>query len=396
MEAVMKVEQISGALHKLSFSMVEESDGLTVNVVALIGPDGILLVDAGWPQSAERLNAKLRELSDGNVKLMIITHPHLDHYGGMGIFKEQAALIAHKNAREELLGRYFALGDLPGREMPIIEIDDELSLFFNGEEIRIIPAPGHTHSDIIVWFEDSGVVFLGDLVLSDMFPPLDQSRGGNAEQYVECLSKLIDQLPPDVRLITGHGRDYSLDDLREHHRMARATVDLIKKGLAEGKDVQTMVEENILKDWAKWDTPQVSSETLITQACQSLSGEVKPSISEPLTSTILEQGQEAAVEQYRDLKENQPESYNFGEGELNTLGYQLLRRDMLEAAVEVFKLNVKAFPNSANPCDSLGEGYAAMGKQELAIESYEKALANDPEFPSAIAALKNLRAEREN
>ncbi|MGD2253957.1 MAG: MBL fold metallo-hydrolase [Anaerolineales bacterium] len=388
----MHTEEISGSLHKFSFSMFDQPDALSVNVVASVGPDGLLLVDAGWEATAERLNAKLRELSDANVKLLIITHPHLDHYGGMGIFRQQATLIAHKNAHEELLGRYFALGDLPGREMPIIEIDQELSLFFNGEKIRIIPLPGHTHSDIIVWFENSGVVCLGDLVLSDMFPPLDQARGGNAEQYVDCLAKLIELLPPDVKLITGHGRDYSLDDLKEHHRMARATVDLIKKGMAEGKDAQSMIEENILKDWAKWDTSQVSSETLITQAHQSLSGEVRPSIAEPLSRTLMERGAEDAIEQYRELKESQAESYNFGEGELNMLGYQLLRRDMLEAAVEVFKLNVEVYPASANPHDSLGEAYVAMGNTELAIESYERALAVDPEFPSAIDALEKLRA----
>ncbi|MGD8759121.1 MAG: hypothetical protein PVJ07_02590, partial [Anaerolineales bacterium] len=266
------------------------------------------------------------------------------------------------------------------------------SLFFNGEEIRIIHLPGHTHSDIIVWFQNSGIVCLGDLVLSDMFPPLDQARGGKAEQYVTCLEKLIGLLPPEAKLITGHGRDYVHDDLKAHHRMARATIDLIKQGMAEGKDAQTLIEEDILKDWEKWNTSQVSSETLITQAFQSLTGEARPSIAEPLSQTLMERGVEDAIEQYGDLKENQADAYNFGESELNMLGYHLLRRDMLEAAVQVFKLNVKAYPDSANPHDSLGEAYAAIGDTELAIESYERALAVDPEFPSAIDALEKLRS----
>lgn len=388
----MHVERVAGTLHKLTFSLLDQPDAATVNSAASVGPDGILLVDAGWTQTAERLSKKLTELSHGNVKLIIVTHPHLDHFGGVSIFRDRAALIAHENAEGELYGRYFALGDLPEREMPLIQVEDELSLRFNGEEIRIISAPGHTHSDMIVWFVSLGVALLGDLVLSDKYPPLDLARGGDAEQYISSLQDLVDLFPSDVKLITGHGRDYSLDDLREHLRMTVATLDLIKRGMAEGKSAQNMVDEAILKDWERWDSSLVSSETWITQAHESLSGQVRRSISEPLSNTILEKGVEAALEQYRELKDSQPDSYLFTEGELNMLGYQLLWRDMSEAAIAVFKQNIEAFPSSPNPYDSLGEAFAATGARELAIECYEKALEFDPNYPSAAEALRNLKA----
>lgn len=56
------------------------------------------------------------------------------------------------------------------------------------------------------------------------------------------------------------------------------------------------------------------------------------------------------------------------------LGYQLLWRDKTEAALEVFKLNTQAYPQSANPFDSLGEAYRTIGEEELAIKNYQKAL----------------------
>jgi cyclase len=387
----MQIEKVSETFYKLTLSFSDQPDTFTVNMAACVGQDGILLVDAGWVQTAQELNERVRELGDGNVKLIIITHPHLDHYGGGAIFGQEATLIAHQNARDELSGKYFALAKLPGQELPTINVKDELSLHFNGEEIRIFSAPGHTHSDMVVYFVNAGVVCLGDLVLSDRFPPLDMVRGGNAEQYIESIGKLITQFPPDVRLITGHGRDYTLDDLRAHHRMATDTTDLIKKGIAGGKSAQDMIETDLLKDWEKWDNPQVTAETWITQAYESLSGQVKKSIAEPLTHTIVEKGIDAAVEQYYELKNHQPDSYNFGENDLNTLGYQLLWRNMHEAAIQVFKLNIQAYPQSANPYDSLGEAYAVSGNKELAIENYEKALAINPDSPSAIDALKKLR-----
>lgn len=391
----MKVEKISGTLHKLSFAINDLADAMTVNMVASIGTDGILLVDVGWEQTSEQVKARLRELDDGPVKLIVITHPHLDHHGGKGLFKEQATIIAHANARDDLDGNYFALGPLPGQDVAIIDVGDELSMRFNGEDIRIIHTPGHTRSDMIVWFESLGVVCLGDLILADRFPPLDLARGGDAIEYAECLAKLLDMLPTDIRMITGHGRDYSMDDLKEHHRMTVETIELIKKGITEGKDAQAMVKQAILKDWVEWDSPQVSSELWITQAFQCLSGEAKRSISEPLTKTVVEKGIDAALEQYRKLKASQPGDFNFGEGELNMLGYHLLWRAMPQAAVEVFKLNVEAYPESVNPYDSLGDGYVATGNKELAIESYEKALALNPEYAPSIAALERLKSGAE-
>ena len=386
----MQVEKVSETLYKFTLSLSDQSDAFTVNMAACVGQDGILLVDAGWTQTAQEVDERVRELGDAHVKLIVITHPHLDHHGGCAVFGRQATLIAHKNARDELSGKYFALDKLPGQELPTIDVQDTLSLRFNGQEIRIISAPGHTHSDMVVYFVDAGVVCLGDLVLADRFPPLDLGRGGNAEQYAASLEKLTTLFPPDVKFVTGHGRDYTLDDLKTHHRMTADTIGLIKKGIADGKNAQEMIDTELLKDWEKWDNPQVPAATWITQVYENLVGETKKSIVEPLTYTIVEKGIDAAIEQYTELKTKQPDAYNFGENDLNMLGYQLMWRNMHEAAVKVHELNIQVYPQSANPYDSLGETYMASGNEELGIESYKKALSINPDLPSAIDALEKL------
>ena len=391
----MQIERLSDTVHKFTLSLFNQPDAFTVTMAASVGRDGILLVDTGWIPTAEQVHEEVKALSDGTIKLIVITHPHGDHTGGRVLMGENATLIAHKNAAEELSGRYYALAPLPGQELPIITLEDELSLRFNGEEIKIIPAPGHTHSDVVVYFVDSGVVFLGDLLFSDAYPGLDTSRGGDLERYVENMGKLVDRFPDDVKLVAGHGRDYTMDELRERHRMTIATAELIKQGVAEGKTAQDMVEEDLLKDWAKWDTDVIPSETWINRAYESLTGQGRRSISEPLTHTILENGLEAAVEQYYELKQDQPDAHDFGENQLNMLGYQLMWRDMAEAAVGIFKLNIAVYPESANPYDSLGEFYMTTGDNELAIKYYSKALAVNPDTPSAIDALKKLNALEE-
>jgi cytochrome c-type biogenesis protein CcmH/NrfG len=66
---------------------------------------------------------------------------------------------------------------------------------------------------------------------------------------------------------------------------------------------------------------------------------------------------------------------------------------MNEAAIEMHKLNTQAYPDEANPYDSLGDAYEANGQMDLAIEAYEKALERDPEMSSAIEALKRLKSK---
>jgi len=384
----MLVEKISNRLHKISLSMNE----FTVNLAAYLSKDQVLMVDTGWSMTAADVKEKVSEMSDGAVKIIILTHNHADHIGGIEALGEQATLIAHKNARDGLAGKYFALEPLPGPDLPLILLEDETSISFFGEEINIIPAPGHTDNDIVVHFINEGVVCLGDLVLADTLPPLDLSRGGSAEAYENSLNMLIEKLPEDIKIITGHGRDYSLEDLKEHYQMVVGTMDLIKAGINAGKTAPEMVAEDLLKDWAKWSNDQVSSETWITQVCDNLSGQIEKSIAEILSYTIVEKGIQAAIDQYNMLKNAEPDEYNFGENELNMLGYQLIWRELNEEAIEVYKLNIQAFPDSANPYDSLGEAYQSLGHQDLAIENFEKALSINPEMDSAIEALEKLKS----
>jgi tetratricopeptide (TPR) repeat protein len=116
----------------------------------------------------------------------------------------------------------------------------------------------------------------------------------------------------------------------------------------------------------------------------------KISIAETLDNTIKEKGVEAGIAQYRELKAKQPETYNFEEGELNGLGYSLMRNGKIKDALEIFKLNVEMYPKASNPYDSLAEAYANLNQKDLAIANYKKALELDPKNTSASEQLKLL------
>ena len=109
-----------------------------------------------------------------------------------------------------------------------------------------------------------------------------------------------------------------------------------------------------------------------------------------LAQTIQARGIAAAVEQYRTLQQQGFPGLYESESSTNALGYKLLGQGDHASAIEVFRLNTSAHPESANVYDSLGEAYLAAGNTPLAIESYEKAVALNPKMKSAASELRRL------
>jgi Flp pilus assembly protein TadD len=118
----------------------------------------------------------------------------------------------------------------------------------------------------------------------------------------------------------------------------------------------------------------------------------RKSIAEPLSATIASSGIDAAAKQYHELKSAQPTTYDFHEKELNTLGYDLIRKKQLTDAIRVFQLNVEAYPHSSNVYDSLGEAYMDNGDKPLAIANYQKSLELNPKNRGAVQMLQKLNA----
>jgi peptidylprolyl isomerase len=114
-------------------------------------------------------------------------------------------------------------------------------------------------------------------------------------------------------------------------------------------------------------------------------------LSAVLLKIIDERGIDAAVAEYRSLKARGFGDLYTNEGDINSLGYQLLRRKRVPEALEILKLNVEAYPESANVYDSLGEAYLASGNTPQAIQNYEKSLSLDPANTNAAAMLKKLK-----
>lgn len=115
------------------------------------------------------------------------------------------------------------------------------------------------------------------------------------------------------------------------------------------------------------------------------------SVATEVLAVINAEGIEAGIARFNTIKDLA--SFDLNENEMNGIGYQLMQSDKVEAAAEVFKLNVEAFPKSSNVYDSYGEALMNLGKTDLAIKNYKKSVALNPNNMAGIEALKKLGAD---
>ena len=123
-------------------------------------------------------------------------------------------------------------------------------------------------------------------------------------------------------------------------------------------------------------------------------GRSKPALlTQVLRQVLDDEGPEAAVARYRELREQSPTAgmFDFGEWEMNVLGERLRDEGRHRDAIAIFELNLEHFASSVSILFELGGLYEAVEDVEGAIGYYERVLELSPENGRAEARLTALR-----
>ncbi len=169
----------------------------------LVGERSVL-VDTGTPRNADRILAGLERhgVDPNHVRLVLITHTHLDHIGSLAeLRKTIAAPVAVHRLDAESLRR-------GARVEPDVVVEADLDLRQYGVAARAIWTPGHTRGSLSIIME-SGEAVVGDLVLPRFMafgPPAIAFWASSREDSLASIGKVLDRKPSTI--LTSHGGPY--------------------------------------------------------------------------------------------------------------------------------------------------------------------------------------------
>lgn len=266
----IKVTKVAGNVYML--------EGAGGNIGVSVGPDGILIVDDQFAPLADKIKAALKTLGEGKLKFVLNTHYHGDHTGGNIAFGPDAPIIAQTNVRkrlsEEQKSKFFnrTTPASPKEALPVITFDNAVSVFFNGEEIKVLHFPhGHTDGDSVIFFTGSNVVHMGDDFFNGRFPVVDLEAGGDVEGMTKNIGDIISKLPAGVKIIPGHGALSDADGLKAFHNMLVQTTDIVRKRMAAGKTLDQIKAEGLPEEWKTWGSGFIKTDLWLTLIYTSLS-----------------------------------------------------------------------------------------------------------------------------
>ena len=199
------------------------------NIIVSVGQDGVFMVDDQFAPLTEKIKEAISNITDQPVKFVINTHWHSDHTGGNENFGELGSIIvSHDNVKKRLSTQQFSaffnrtVQPLPEKGLPIITFSDNMTIFQNGDEIKIIHVDnGHTDGDSIVYFTKNNVIHVGDDFTDKSYPLIDISSGGSIDGLISSLQTISSIIDDETKVVSGHSEISNKTKVNDLHKHAK-------------------------------------------------------------------------------------------------------------------------------------------------------------------------------
>lgn len=258
------------------------SPGLS-NSFLIVTDGGRIVVNTGMAFESPTHKAVYDAVDDGPVRYIILTQGHIDHIGGIDLFREDGTeVVAQANNPAHLLDdariagfrgarSAFAFANAiqtavehakkhPEREQamasgepwPTRTFEDRDTLELGGLEIELLSVPGgETRDSLAIWLPQHRICFAGNLfsALFGHFPNLVTIRGDRyreAPEFIASLERIL-ALEPELLLVGHHdpieGRDLIREELLRLRGAVQYVYDETLEGMNSGVDVRTLMRE---------------------------------------------------------------------------------------------------------------------------------------------------------
>jgi len=240
-------------------------DGGGANVVAFSATDGLVLVDSGAPDNADKMLAALKAFApNAKVNILFNTHYHLDQTGNNELFsKAGAKIIAHDRTRQWMSTDYWVPGEdrfekaRPKAARPAETFQTTGSLRAGGEQIDYGYLPlAHTSGDIYVFFKTSNVLAVGDVASPVRDPALDYFTGAWIGGRVEAMDIILKLSNEQTKVVPSYGPVMSRAEFQAERDMMEEVRVRLWKQVREGEGPKEMLEGGLLSGLPRtWKDP---------------------------------------------------------------------------------------------------------------------------------------------
>ena len=205
------------------------------NSAILVGDKEVLVVDSKIMRGRTQLFDMVKQKAGNKPIILVNTHLHGDHTKGNPLYTGNT-IIAGAYSKEE----WVTENGEDGFPTEWLKDTKEISI---GDETVILKNVGqaHTQNDVVVFFKNRKMLFLGDMLMIGMHPFLKEKHGSKITLYIEKTNLAIEEFQPE-KIIPGQGHIGGKELVDEFHAYFADT-----KSVAEGKSELATVEEKYKK-----------------------------------------------------------------------------------------------------------------------------------------------------
>ena len=217
--------------------------------VFLVTAEGIIVTDPINADAARWLKVELAKRFNKPIRYMIYSHDHVDHIAGGEVFADTAIVVAHENAKADIIA------EQRPTTVPDIAFSDQMTIELGGKRVELSYV-GRSHSDnmIIMRFPAERALFAVDFIpvksvawknMTDAYIP----------DWMDAIAR-VEAMDFDI-LVPGHGGLGTKADATAFLGYMETLYTAVLKGTREGKSLEAMQQSIRLekyKDWQNYDS----------------------------------------------------------------------------------------------------------------------------------------------
>ncbi len=234
----LSVENIKGNVYMVK-------GGAGANTGFYSGEDGVFVIDAKMTaDSAKQMIEEIGKVTSKPITGIILTHGDGDHVNGLNGFPRGIKIYAHAQTKKDMenaakaQNTQFLSEYLPNQVCSSAASKESvMTVPAGGENILLYYfGPAHTSGDLVVYFPNEKVAFVGDLVFVGRDPLVHRVKGGTSTGLQKCLKNLI-ELDADI-YIGGHTDPLAKKDIQAAHDSIAQKREKVQAMAADGKSLQ--------------------------------------------------------------------------------------------------------------------------------------------------------------